>query len=215
MLGDHPIYEIPSGLNTQTLKPHDLQQCRSLLGIPRDKRVIMFAALSLNQPWKGGDLLIKALTGLPYSLRAESVLLLLGSNGSDVARASGMEVIEYGRIYDDRIKSLLYSAADVFVSPTRAEAFGLVALESIACGTPAVSFAVGGARQYIREGISGYLATPNDSQDLCRGLQMLLGDNAQRERMSTLGREMVLAEYTIELQVNRYIELFTEILDAH
>jgi glycosyltransferase involved in cell wall biosynthesis len=126
-----------------------------------------------------------------------------------------MEVIEYGRIYDDRIKALLFSAADVFVSPTRAEAFGLVALESIACGTPAVSFAVGGARQYIREGISGYLATPSDSQDLCRGLQMMLGDDAQRERMSKLGREMVLAEYAIELQVTRYIELFKEILDAH
>jgi glycosyltransferase involved in cell wall biosynthesis len=124
-----------------------------------------------------------------------------------------MQTISYDRIFDDRIKALLYSAADVFVSPSRAEAFGLVALESIACGTPAVTFAVGGARDYVREGISGYLAKPEDSQDLRLGLQILLEDSAQRESMGRLGREMVLREYTIELQVSRHIELFQNILD--
>ena len=126
-----------------------------------------------------------------------------------------MEAISFDRIYDDRIKALLYSAADVFVSPSRAEAFGLVALESIACGTPAVTFAVGGARDYIREGISGYMAKQNDSQDLSHGLQMLLEDETERETMGKLGREMVLNEYTIELQTTRYIELFQNILNAH
>jgi glycosyltransferase involved in cell wall biosynthesis len=215
MLGQHPIYEIPSGLDTEALKPHDPQHCRSLLGIPQDKHVIMFAALSLSQPWKGADLLLEALNGLPDSLKNESAILLLGSKGEEFASASGMEVISYERIYDDRIKALLYSAADVFVSPSRAEAFGLVALESIACGTPAVTFAVGGARDYVREGISGYLAKPEDSQDLRHGLLLLLEDDALRETMGKLGREMVLNEYTMELQVSRYIELFQKILNKH
>jgi glycosyltransferase involved in cell wall biosynthesis len=213
MLGQYPIYEIPGGLNTETLKPHDPELCRSLLGIPQDKHVIMFAALSVSQPWKGADLLIEALDGLPDSLKNESVLLLLGSKGSEFACASGMQVISYENIFDDRIKALLYSAADIFVSPTRAEAFGLVALESIACGTPSVTFAVGGARDYIREDISGYLAKPEDSQDLCHGLLLLLEDDALREKLGKLGREMVLNEYTMELQVSRYIELFQKILN--
>jgi glycosyltransferase involved in cell wall biosynthesis len=215
MLGQYSIHEIPNGLDTEALKPHDPQQCRDLLGIPRDKNVIMFAALSLHQPWKGADLLLEALDGLPEALKSETVLLLLGSKGPEFAYQAGMQAIVYDRIYDDRIKALLYSAADVFVSPSRAESFGLVALESIACGTPSVSFAVGGAREYIREGISGYLAKPNDSDDLRRGLLSLLEDKAARENMGKLGREMVLQEYTIELQTSRYIKLFESILDKH
>lgn len=212
MLGQFPIYEIPSGLDTEALRPLDPQLCRSLLGIPAGKRVIMFAALSLAQPWKGADLLLEALEHLPDSLKKETVLLLLGSKGSHFSDASGMETISYDRIYDDRVKAMLYSAADVFVSPSRAEAFGLVALESIACGTPSVAFAVGGARDYIREGISGTLAQPNDSKDLGRGLQQLLEDRTLRETMGVRGREMVLNEYTIELQTARYIDLFQQIL---
>jgi glycosyltransferase involved in cell wall biosynthesis len=115
----------------------------------------------------------------------------------------------------DPLKPILYSAADVFVSPSRAEGFGLVALESIACGTPAVAFAVGGAREYVRPGISGYLARPFDSQDLGRGIQTLLEDDAQRSTMSRKGREMVVQEYTIELQAERYIRLFQSILRSH
>ena len=215
MLSQFPIYEIPLGLDTEAFKPHDPQQCRALLGIPQNKHVIMFAALSLSQPWKGADLLLEALNDLPNSLKNESVLLLLGSKGTEVANASSMQVISYENVFDDRIKALLYSAADVFVSPTRAEAFGLVALESIACGTPAVSFAVGGARDYIRERISGYLAKPEDSQDLRHGLLFLLEDDVQRETMGKLGREMVLNEYTIELHTSRYIELFQKILNKY
>jgi glycosyltransferase involved in cell wall biosynthesis len=212
MLGRYPIREIPAGLDTQALQPHDPQLCRSLLGIPRDKKVIMFAALSLNLPWKGGDLLLEALNGLPESLKSESVLLLLGDKGQAIARESGIETLSYGRVYDDRIKALLYSAADVFVSPSRAESFGLVALESLSCGTPAVAFTVGGMRDYIRAGISGYPATPDDSNDLRRGLIELLEDAKGREKMGKLGREMVLAEYTVELQAARYIELYEELL---
>jgi glycosyltransferase involved in cell wall biosynthesis len=215
MLRRFPIHEIPSGLDTQTLVPLDPQECRSLLGIPRDRRVIMFAALYLNNYAKGGDLLLEALDSLPATLRAETILVLLGSRGETLARASGIESREYRLVMDDRLKSILYSAADVFVSPSRCEGFGLVALESIACGTPAVTFAEGGAREYVRPGISGYLAKSFDAQDLGLGIQGLLEDDARRSTMSQKGREMVLQEYTIELQAERYRQLFQSIIESN
>jgi glycosyltransferase involved in cell wall biosynthesis len=215
MLRKFPIHEIPSGLDTNVFAPLDPWECRSILGIPRDTRVIMFAALSLNSYLKGADLLLEALEGLPASLRGETMLLLLGSRGEALARASGIESREFGRVTGDLLKPILYSAADIFVSPSRAEGFGLVALESIACGTPAVTFAVGGAREYVRPGISGYLAEPFDAQDLGRGILALLEDDAMRSTMSQQGREMVLQEYTVELQAERYIQLFESILHSH
>lgn len=214
MLRRFPIHEIPNGLDTRIFAPLDQGQCRSVLGIPRNARVIMSAALSLNSYLKGPDLLLEALGGLSPSLRAETILVLLGSRGEMLADQSGMETRQYGSVTGDLLKPILYSAADVFVSPSRAESFGMVALESIACGTPAVTFAVGGAREYVRPGVSGYLAKPFDAQDLRRGIQSLLEDGALRGTMSEQGREMVLREYTIELQAQRYIQLFRSILGS-
>jgi glycosyltransferase involved in cell wall biosynthesis len=172
----------------------------------------MFASLSLNTPEKGPDLLLMALDSLPAALKAETILLLMGSRGQALAGASGMESLDFGLVMDDRLKSILYSAADVFVSPSRFEGFGLVALESIACGTPAVAFAVGGACDYVRPDVSGYPAKPFDALDLGRGIQTILEDGELRATMSRKGREMVLQEYTIERQAERYIQLFESIL---
>jgi hypothetical protein len=79
----------------------------------------MFAALSLNSFLEGTDLLLEAQDGLSGSLRAETMLLLLGSRGEALARASDMECREYGRVMGDLLKPILYSAAAVFVSPSR------------------------------------------------------------------------------------------------
>ncbi|MFC2023124.1 hypothetical protein ACFLT5_00100 [Chloroflexota bacterium] len=92
MLRRFPIHEIPSGLDTEALAPLDPWECRSILGIPRDTRVIMPAALFLTNYRKGEDLLLEALESLPPSLRAETMLLLMGSRGEALARASGEHI---------------------------------------------------------------------------------------------------------------------------
>lgn len=144
MLSRYPIYQIPNGIDTETYQPLNREQCRSELGIPLDKKVLMFAAVKLTNFQKGGDLLLKALQSLPESLKAETVLLLIGKAGKTIAETTGMQVFNLGYVSNDRRKAICYSAADLFLFPTRAETFGNVALESIACGTPVVSFKVAG-----------------------------------------------------------------------
>jgi len=212
MLNRFPIYQIPSGIDTEVYEPLDPEQCRSLLGIPPGKKVLMFAALNLRHHWKGGDLLLKALQGLPESLKGETVLLLLGNRGGAIAESVGIQTIDLGYVMNDRLKAIAYSAADLFVSPTRAEAFGLVILESIACGTPAVAFGVGGVLDLVRPGITGYLAEPENAQDLRNGIVQLLEDEPLRNTMGQQGREIVLKEYTLELCVQRYVELYRQLL---
>ena len=87
MLGDLPIHHIPNGVDTDVYRPLDRGHCRSLLGIPVGKRVLLFSAMrmnvsSLDGSRKGGDLLVKALRSLPDSLKAETVLLLLGDGAA-------------------------------------------------------------------------------------------------------------------------------------
>jgi glycosyltransferase involved in cell wall biosynthesis len=210
MLGHLPIHYIPHGLDMDVYEPLDKAECRRLLRIPEGKLVLMFAAVRLNQRSKGGDLLLKALQQLPDTLRRRMVLLLLGENSQELARATDIPVHGLGYIGNDRVKALAYSAADLYVSPTRAEAFGLTLLESMACGTPMVTFDVGGVTETVRPGETGYLARPEDPADLCAGIAGLLCDEALRLRFGLRCREIALAEYSSELQVQRYIELYRE-----
>lgn len=208
LLSRYPIYQIPNGIDTSTYQPLDREQCRSELGIPLDKKVLMFAALKLDNFQKGGDLLLKALQSLPASLKTETVLLTFGKGGETLAEAVGMQTINLGYVSDDRRKAICYSAADLFLFPTRAESFGNVALESIACGTAVVSFKVGGVTEHVRHGITGYLAEPGNSQDFCNGILQLLEDRNLGTQMSQQCRAIALQEYSLELCTQRHIDLY-------
>ena len=211
MLSRFSIHHIPNGVDTEIYYPRDPDLCRSVLGISPGKRVLMFAALLLNQFNKGGDLLLKALQRLPESLKNETTLLLLGNKGQAVAEAVGMQAVDLGYIGSDHLKTIAYSAADVFVSPTRAEAFPLVLLESSACGTPVVSFNVGGVPDIVRPGVTGYLAEPEDANDLSRGIVQLLEDEDQRNFMSEQVRFIAQEEYNMPLYVQRHIDLYRKL----
>jgi glycosyltransferase involved in cell wall biosynthesis len=210
MLNRFPIHHIPNGIDTEAYQPLEAEQCRSLLGIPTGKKVLMFGAQSLKDSRKGGDLLLKALFSLPESLKAETVLLTLGNGGEAISEAAGMQTLNLGYLSSDRLKAIAYSAADLFIFPTRADNLPLVLQESMACGTPIVSFKVGGVPDLVRPGVTGYLATPEDAQDFCNGIVQLLEDEALRDRMSQQCRAIALAEYPLELQAQRYIELYRQ-----
>lgn len=212
MLGQRNIHHIPHGIETDVFQPLDKDYCRSLLGIPKGKNVLFCAMESMSRPLKGADLLVKALENLPDSLQRDSVLLLFGHTSAEIIKRVRMPVVNLGFLHHDRLKAIAFSAADVFVNPTRAESFGLVVLESMACGTPVVSFSVGGVPELVRPGISGYLATPDDPLDLCQGLILLLEDKMELAAMSRHCRQIAVAEYSLELQVERYIDLYRQVI---
>jgi glycosyltransferase involved in cell wall biosynthesis len=212
MLNRFPIHHIPNGIDTEAYQPLDPKQCRSLLGIPTDKKVLMFGAENLNNARKGGDLLLKALQSLPESLKAETVLLTLGNGGEAILEAVGMPNLNLGYVSSDRLKAIAYSAADLFIFPTRADNLPLVLQESMACGTPMVSFKVGGVLDLVRPGVTGYLAQPEDPQDFSSGIMQLLEDKHLRESMRQTCRAIALEEYPVELQAQRYIQLYRQVL---
>ncbi len=213
MLGRFPIYHIPNGVDTEAYQPLDPQLCRTVLGIAPHKKVLLFAAGHLNRRHKGGDLLIQALQSLPQSLKSELVLLLLGEGGEVLARAiPDFHVLPLGFVSGHRLKSVVYSAADVCVLPTRGEGLPNVLLESMACGTPMVSFDVGGVPDLVRPNMTGYLAKPEDVQDLRDGILYLLEDPSLREAMHERCRRIACKEYAVELEVQRYIALYRQVL---
>ena len=214
MLRHFPVHQIPNGIDTEIYTPLDREECRRILGIAKNKKVAMFAATALNARNKGGDLLARALQLLPKVLQEQMVLLMLGEGGDALAKQVGIEVVNLGYVYHDRFKAVAYSAADVFVQPSRAETLPLVIQESMACGTPTVAFPVGGTIDLVRPGVTGYLAALEDPQDMAQRIEQILQNDSLRDFMSAQCRTIAVREYSLEMQVERHIELYRKLLQT-
>lgn len=212
ILNRFPISHIPYGIDTGIYKALNREQCRDVLGIPRHAKILMFVAHNLNDSRKGSDLLLQALRHVPQSLQSEMLLLVIGYGGEALAGSVNIPILNLGYIGSDHLKAIVYSAADLFVFPTRADNLPVVLQESMACGTPMVSFDVGGVSELVRSGETGYLAAPFDTQDFCRGILQLLEDKNLREQISCQCRNIAINEYRLELQAKRYIELYQTML---
>jgi len=213
MLNRFPIHYIPFGIDTEIYQPHNAHNCRSLLNIPNDYKVLLIGAQTLTNPRKGTDLVVKALSGLPENIKVKTILLTFGDSPPTISEIVGIKTLHLGYINSDSLKAIVYSAADLFLFPTRADIFGLVALEASACGTPTVSFNVGGVPDIVRSGETGYLAQPEDTDDFCYGIMQLLEDDSLLARMGKNCRTVAAKEYSLELQAQRYIQLYQSILN--
>jgi glycosyltransferase involved in cell wall biosynthesis len=171
----------------------------------------MFNALSVKDNRKGGDLLLNALEKLPESLKSDILLLTIGG-GDGLSQNIGIQTLNMGFISSENFKPILYSAADLFVCPTRADNSPLVLYESMACGTPMVSFNVGGVPDLVRPGITGLLAEAENVEGFTNCIVQLLEDDNLRNSMSQQCRKIAVEEYSLNLYVQRFITLYHQVL---
>lgn len=207
------IHVIPNGLDTDVFRPIDKREARRRLGLDPDRPVIFFNAGSVRLARKGGAYLSEALMRLETS-GPEPTLLVAGRDGNGWRCDRGFRTVVLGHVHDDRELAVAYSAADLFVLPTLAENIANSLLESLACGTPAVSFEVGGVPEAVRHMETGYLAAYGDAADLAKGIQSLLDDSDLRSRMSHRCREVVEQEYSLGLQARRFLDLYREVISS-
>ncbi len=212
LLSDQPVHFIPNGVDTRTYEPIDPHWCRTALGIQDSRFVILFVALSLNDQRKGGDVVAKALGNLPDAMKRETCLVVFGSGGEQLARELGIRTVDLGFVRNDRLKAIAYSSADVFLCPTRYDNAPLVLQESMACGTPMLASNVGGVPDFVRDEVTGRLTPAGDSQAFSVKLQGMLEDAPARQRMSQACREIAVAEYDLQLSLDRHIDLYRRVL---
>ncbi len=180
----------PCGVNMGLFRPVDRFAARQELGL-NDEKILLF--VGRIDPMKGIDQLIKALPYLP-SLESLKLLIIGGDENSlteieKLKKLSGelkmQDSVEFrGLIEHDRLP-YYYSAADVCIVPSYYESFGLVALESLACGTPVVATDVGDMKNIIRPGETGYVVADNSPEKIADGIAGLLS-MPDRDRESTL-----------------------------
>ena len=164
-------------------------------------------------PEKGIDVLVKSVikAGVDRDLR----LTIIGHGPLEkqlrhVSR-SHPNIRWVGFLKDQKQISEFYGQSDVTVMPTRwDEAFSLVPLESLACGTPMIATAKGGTPEIIRNGETGYLLSDCDVHELTNLLLSL--DIEKLRSMREACRALVLERHTIEMMGKNHIALYTELL---
>jgi len=170
-----PVVTIPNTLDTTRWRPYDTFLSRKKFEFPEDKSIILFGSMGGgNEPRKGLDLLLDALE--LYSKRKDSKdleLIIFGLNLS-LPRQPSFKIRQIGKFDKDDDLSILYSAADILAAPSRQEVFGQTASEAHACGTPVISFSIGGLVDIIEHKSTGYLANAFDIKDLAKGIAWLL-----------------------------------------
>jgi glycosyltransferase involved in cell wall biosynthesis len=209
LLSRFPHSVIPYGLDLEVFQPRDRNLSRELLGIPQGLKVILFVSNGLVR-LKGFHLLMEALKEIDAS--TPLFLLSIGLGSSAVLERFQHNAIS--SIKEDGLLSLMYSAADVFVLPSLADNLPNTMLESMACGTPVVAFGAGGIPDGVRPGVTGLLARTGDVAELRAAMLELLANDGKRAEMSANCRRIAVAEYGLELQAKRYLEIYESLLAA-
>ena len=210
LLGKRSIEVIPHGLNTRVYKPIDRTVARQALNLPLSKTLILFGAVrATDDPRKGFHLLQPALSKLlRLNQDGEIELVVFGSAESKTFTDLGYPTHALGQLRDDLSLALAYSAADVMVVPSLQESFGQTASEALACGVPVVAFKTTGLIDIIDHQQDGYLAEPFDVDDFARGMAWVLENPDRHQAMSIAARQKVETKFTLELQAQRYQDLF-------
>ncbi len=213
---DRRVEAIPNGIDPQTYKPVDAKMARDLLGLPQDKNIVLFGAMGATSDRRKGFHLLQPalqyLSQLGWSDRVE--LAIFGACEPESPPDLGFVPHYLGKFNDDVSLALVYSAADVFVVPSVQDNLSNTVMEAIACGTPCVTFDIGGMGEMIEHQHNGYLAKPYEIEDFARGIEWVIEDFERYGRLSDRARAKVEAEFTCDLQARRYFSLFNEILEV-
>jgi glycosyltransferase involved in cell wall biosynthesis len=210
LLGGCPVTVIPYGLDVDDFAPRPRCPARNILGVPQNARVVLFVAEAMEIRRKGFALLAKALAGLADLTN----LFVISVGRRKPAIDTQFPHLHLGHISNDRLLSLVYSAADILVCPALQENLAQTALESLACGTPIVGFAVGGFPDMVRQGVTGLLVPPQDVPALRAAIADSLQDVSRRAEMAANCRRIAVEEYSLEVQARRYVELYQATVSA-
>ena len=189
---------IPPGVDLSRFYPIPPDEAKEFIGVPLEKRLLLF--VGRIEPLKGIQTLLRSVGFLHNNGGVEKNLDLVVIGG-DLVDIDGVESEEMHLLHQLRDEYGLqdmvtflgkrsqdslpyyYSAAEMVIMPSHYESFGMVALESMACGTPVIASHVGGLIHLVEDGVTGYHVPVDDHVALSNVISGLLQDKALRYRM--------------------------------
>ena len=169
---------ISAGVDTSTFHPYPKQSeqtgCKNIFYIMRDP--------NYGYTWKGGADFLKAVTNLKDQIDFEITV----SMPEGVLITSPIPLRIQTAATNQEL-AMMYAEADLFVSTSYFEAFGLPPLEAMACGTAVVTTDCGGNRDYVKSGENCLVVPPSDIEQLSSAIYYLLTQDAERQSLAASG----------------------------
>ena len=209
-----PIYGVDTSVFNPPQEPQHVIKRRR--GLPTSGSLIFFS--SRIAPEKDAGTLFSAVRNLLSSGR--DLWLLNRSGGyrrfAEEARRLGIgnRVIATDAVHPDRELALDYQASDVCVQASREEGLGFSVLEAMACGTPVVASEVGGLRETVLEGRTGWLYPVGDTGALAQRIAAVLDNRREGARRAAAGRELVQHRYERDLVFEQLETIVCQKLNA-
>ncbi len=171
LMGTWPTSQIPHIIDTEIFVPPSTKQ-------ENDKPTLLFLASSgIHDQRKGWDLLIKALKKFLISQSLRVVMVgppPTEEEQGEIQLSTHHEFVFHGEARGNSELISLYQQADITIVPSREDNMPITAMESQSCGTPVVAFAIGGLTDIVISNVSGYLASPENTEELAKGIELVL-----------------------------------------
>lgn len=203
------VRTIHNSINTTNFSPVSSEFARKALGCPKGKKIILFGALNVLDFYKGFDLFVDSLNYLDSS---NICIYTFGKKPPVSAFSTDIPVYQLGFLSEETLR-LAYVSADVFVAPSRMEAFGKTLAESLSCGTPVVCFDATGPKDIVEHKVTGYKANPFDPYDLARGISYILSlSKLEYCSMSANSRDRALRLFSPKYIAHQYLDLYNSLI---
>ena len=200
---------IPYGVNTKVFRPINKIEARRKLGLPEDAQVIAFRISRFPGNYKGSEYIEEALRR--FQPRRKTVLVTFEAVGGMEDLRDKYIFHEMGWLVDSDMIALGLQAADIFLMPSKAEAFGLMAIESMACGTPAIVFDGTALPDTIGGSDCGAIVTQGDVDAYVNAMERCLDNPDQLASYRRNGLQHVTAKHGFDDYARRYLELYQEL----
>ena len=202
------VYLIPFGINQNIFKPIDIAESKKELGIDEYSFVIMFR--SDKSEFKGLDIIKKSLRYIKS--RKKITLITVFEKGLLEEFKDKYKIIEYDFVKDDYQLIKLYQACDIFLMPSRQEAFGMMAIEAMSCGKTVLALEGTALPDTINSPECGIACK---EEEYTEKLQYLIDNPNELIERGKKSLEFAKENYSKEVYVERIIDVYKEVMENH
>jgi glycosyltransferase involved in cell wall biosynthesis len=212
------IEVIPNAIESDIYYPVEKKAAKNRIGIDSDTVTIMFGTSDSREERKGLKHLISALS---YCIKdkefkkladANKVMIICVGKMDASIKELSIPLVNMGYIEDDGDMARIYNASDMFVLPSFEDNLPNTMLEALACGTPVISFDIGGMPDVIVDDVNGKLVSFKDDVQLSRVILDLVFNPEKRSSMGVKGSLLMREKYKLEDQANSYLKLYDDIV---
>jgi glycosyltransferase involved in cell wall biosynthesis len=194
-----PHYKIINPVNSNIFSIMNKKEARKELGLPIDKKILLFVSHNTDNKRKGISALLEAV-----KMADKNDFILCTAGQSNITSEN---IHHLGYLENDQKMALAYNAADCFILPSIAENFPNTIVESLLCGTPVIASDTGGIPEQIST--DGILIRPVNAKDLTLAIKEILSNPTYSDRMAI--RNSALSKFDPETAILEYISLYNQL----